>query len=218
MLQHGGGTRIAEALHEYWTIAIKPYWPQIRAVLDADVAYRASRLAGGGIEALLNDLHPQLELAEHAIHVQSTARPREHELGGAGLVLVPCVFAWPHVMADFGAGNAPSITYAPRGIGDLWPDVATPPPDGEALTALLGRTRSAILLGVGLPKSTSDLAAELRQSMATVSGHLSVLKRAGFVTSWRVGRRVLYQRTPLATTVAAASGALLGDDAASESA
>jgi DNA-binding transcriptional ArsR family regulator len=206
ILEHGGGQRIADALWQYWLVAVKPYWPQIRSVLDADVAYRASRLASGGIEALLSDLHPELELAEHAIQVQSSAKGSEHDLGGGGLLLVPCVFAWPHVMADLGAGNAPSITYGPRGIGDLWPNAELPVPDTDALAALLGRSRAAILIGVALPKSTSDLARELDQSMPAVSAHLAVLRRSGLVTSWRAGRRVLYQRTPLATSVIAASG------------
>jgi DNA-binding transcriptional ArsR family regulator len=206
VLQDGGGPRIADALWQYWMVAIEPYWPQIRAVLDADVAYRAARLARGGIEALLSDLHPELELAEHAINVRSNAAGQEHHLAGAGLVLVPCVFAWPHVMADLGAGNAPSITYGPRGIGDLWPNADLPVRDGDALAALLGRSRAAVLLSVGLPRSTSDLARELEQSMPAVSAHLAVLRRSGLVTSWRAGRRVLYQRTPLATSVVAASG------------
>jgi DNA-binding transcriptional ArsR family regulator len=205
VLQHGGGPRIAEALHQYWTVAIEPSWPQIRAVLDADVAYRASRLARGGIAALLSDLHPELELAEHAIQVQSSAAGSEHELRGAGLLLVPCVFAWPHVMVDIDAGNPPSITYGPRGIGELRPQ--TPPPDqnADALAALLGRTRAAILRAVALPKTTSDLAVDLDQSMPAVSAHLAVLRRAGLVSSWRAGRRVLYQLTPLARSVLAAS-------------
>ncbi len=133
VLEHGGGPRIAAALHQYWAVAVKPFWPQIRAVLDADVAYRATRLAHGGIEALLSDLHPELELAEHAIQVQSSAAGSQHELRGAGLLLVPCVFAWPHVMADIGAGNPPSITYGPRGIGQLWPQTPPPDPDRDAL-------------------------------------------------------------------------------------
>lgn len=206
ILQHGGGQRIAAALWEYWKVAVKPYWPNIKALLDADVAYRASRLAKGGIEALLADLHPELELAEHAIHVQSNAKGADHQLAGAGLLLVPCAFAWPHVMMDLGDGNAPSITYGPRGIGELWPDAAIPAMYEDALGALLGRSRAAILIKVGLPKSTSDLARELGQSMPAVSGHLAVLHRSSLVTSWRAGRRVLYQRTPLATSVIAASG------------
>lgn len=206
ILEHGGGQRIADALWQYWRVAVEPYWPKLRALLDADVAYRASRLAGGGIEALLADLHPELELAEHAIQVQSNATVTDHQLGGAGLLLVPCAFAWPHVMADLGAGSAPSITYGPRGIGDLWPNAEVPESDEHALPALLGRSRAAILVKVGLPKSTSDLARELDQSMPAVSAHLAVMRRSGLVTSWRAGRRVLYQRTPLATSVVAASG------------
>jgi DNA-binding transcriptional ArsR family regulator len=205
ILQHGGGQRIAAALAQYWQLAIRPYWPRIRALLDADVAYRASRLARGGIEAVLADLHPELELAEHAIEVQSS-QPQgpDHDLDGAGLLLVPCVFAWPHVMADLGGTNTPSITFGPRGIGNLWPVADLPPADTDALGALLGRSRATVLLSLGLPRSTSDLANELHQSMPAVSAHLSVLRRSGLVTSWRAGRRVLYQRTPLATSVIAA--------------
>jgi DNA-binding transcriptional ArsR family regulator len=205
VLQRGGGPRIAEGLWKYWTVAIEPYWPRIRAVLDADVAYRAARLARGGIRALLSDLHPGLELAEQAITVRSRVG-HEHQLRGSGLVLVPCVFAWPYVMADVSAGAAPVITYGPRGIGDLWPTAELPIQDREPLAALLGRSRAAILLAVALPKSTSDLARELGHSMPAVSAHLGVLRRSGLVTSWRAGRRVLYQRTPLATSVVAASG------------
>lgn len=200
-----GGQRIAAALWQYWTVAIEPHWRQIRAVLDADVAYRATRLAKGGIEALLSDLHPELELAEHSIQVMST-RPGEHDLSGVGLLLVPCVFAWPHVMVDAGAGNAPTITYGPRGIGELWPTTASEPADDDALGALLGRSRAAILLSVGLPKATTDLARELGQSPPAVNAHLAVLRRSRLVTSWRAGRRVLYQRTPLATSIIAANG------------
>jgi DNA-binding transcriptional ArsR family regulator len=204
VLEHGGAVRIAETLRQYWNVAIKPFWSQIRAVLDADVAYRAARVARGGIEALLGDLHPELELAEHAITVRSTAQPAEHRLTGSGLLLVPCVFAWPHVMADIGAGNPPTITYGPRGIGRLWPTVVPETAEGDSLGALLGRSRAAILRAVDQPKSTSDLARELGQGMPAVSAHLGVLRGCGLVTSWRAGRRVLYQRTPLATSIIAA--------------
>jgi biotin operon repressor len=73
------------------------------------------------------------------------------------------------------------------------------------LAALLGRTRAAILRSVTLLRSTSDLAAELNQSTAAITAHLGELRRSGLVTSWRAGRRVLYQRTPLASGVLVAS-------------
>lgn len=199
-----GGRLIADALAAYWSAAIEPHWSRIRAVLDEDVAYRAGRLANGGIEGLLRDLHPELELTDRTLRVASSASG-EHELYGQGLLLVPCVFAWPHIMIDPGNWNMPSITYGPRGVGQLW-SPENPAPDDDALGALLGYSRAAILLAVDIPKSTSDLANELDQSAPSVSGHLSVLKRAGLVVSWRSGRRVLYQRTPLATSVIVATG------------
>ena len=39
---------------------IVPHWERIRSVLDADVAYHAGLLAGGGARALFSDLHPGL--------------------------------------------------------------------------------------------------------------------------------------------------------------
>jgi DNA-binding transcriptional ArsR family regulator len=75
----------------------------------------------------------------------------------------------------------------------------------DELADLLGRTRAAVLRAVALPRSTSDLAAELGQSMPAISAQLTVLRHAGLVSSWRAGRRVLYQLTPLARNVLAAS-------------
>lgn len=200
-----GGRRLADELWQYWQAGIEPYWRQIRALLDADVAYRAGRLARGGIEALMSDLHPELELVDHAIQI--VRRPSsERDLTGAGLLLVPCVFAWPHLIAALGTTGAPSLTYGPRGIGTLWETAGQQPPDGDdALGSLLGRTRAMILTRVALPRSTTDLALELGQSPPAVSEHLAILRRCGLVTSWRSGRRVLYQWTPLAASIVTAS-------------
>jgi DNA-binding transcriptional ArsR family regulator len=55
------------------------------------------------------------------------------------------------------------------------------------------------------PGSTTELALELGQSPPAVSAHLSILRRCGLVTSWRSGRRVLYQQTPLAGSIVTAS-------------
>ncbi len=197
--------RLADALWTYWQVAIEPYWPQLRALLDADVAYRAGQLARGGIEALLADLHPRLELQEQAIEIGGAAHHAEHDLTGAGLLLVPCVFAWPYLVVDSGSSGAASLTYGPRGIGTLWESASQPKAGEAALGALLGRSRAAILTSVALPRSTTDLARELGQSAPAISAHLAILRRCGMVTSWRSGRRVLYQRTPLATSIVCAS-------------
>lgn len=202
----GGTARLAEALSAYWDVAVAPHWSRMRAVLDDDVAYRATRLTGGGIEALLADLHPQLSLHGHALRIDKPRHTTDADLTGAGLILVPSVFAWPNIVVETGMHGAPSLTYGARGVGTLWEtDVREASDEEEALGALLGRSRAAVLTAVGLPRSTTELAAELAQSPPAVSGHLSVLRRCGLVTSWRSGRRVLYQRTPLATSILAAA-------------
>jgi len=96
------------------------------------------------------------------------------------------------------------VIYAARGAGRVWecgPDAET----ADALGALLGRTRATILTRLAIPLSTTQLARELEQSPATISQHLSILRRNGLLTSWRSGRSVLYRRTPLASSFVAMS-------------
>jgi DNA-binding transcriptional ArsR family regulator len=205
LLSDGAG-RLAEELWEYWQATISPFWPQIRGLVDADVAYRAARLADGGIESLLADLHPRVKLHDHALQIGTHNPVTEHDLSGTGLLLVPCAFSWPYL--DVGIGNPwpPHLVYGARGVGNLWHDrLPATVGSADALGELLGRSRAAVLLSLALPQSTTDLARELGQSPPAVSAHLSVLRRNGLVSSWRAGRRVLYQRTPLAASVITAS-------------
>jgi DNA-binding transcriptional ArsR family regulator len=199
-----GPRRVADALEQYWSIALAPYWPQLRAVLDADVAYRVGKLARGGIAELMQDLHPSVELTEHAIRVASLA---EDEVDAGGLTLVPCVFIWPRLWVEIGLAGEPSLTYGARGVGALWQEIdGASEEDEDALGALLGRTRAEILVSLRLPRSTTDLARSLRLTPPTVSSHLAILRRGGLITSWRSGRRVLYQRTAVGSTIVAACG------------
>jgi DNA-binding transcriptional ArsR family regulator len=91
-----------------------------------------------------------------------------------------------------------------RYVGTVWDNNGTIPGAEDPLTDLIGPSRTAILRNAELPRTTTDLARELGVSGATISVHLSILKRCGMVTSWRSGRRVLYQRTPLASSILSA--------------
>jgi DNA-binding transcriptional ArsR family regulator len=198
-----GVRRVAMALGTYWNAAIAPHWDQMRAVLDADIAYRAQQVTLGGISALLNDLHPRLQLRQSVIFINQTCN-RDYDLEGKGLLLIPSVFAGSHLMFDPGSLGLPSMVYRPRGLGTVWENNRTTPAAGDPLSAFIGHARTAILRNTELPRTTTDLARELRLSSATISVHLSILKRCGMVSSWRSGRRVLYQRTPLASSILAA--------------
>ncbi|MFI6262965.1 DUF5937 family protein [Micromonospora sp. NPDC051006] len=200
-----GARRLADELWRYWSVAIEPHWRELRAVLEDDVAYRAGRLTGGGVDALLSSLHPEISVRGEFLRIDKPRHSVEHDLAGDGLVLVPSVFAWPNLVVDKSPDRPASLIYACRGVGTLWEgDSRDADYDDDALGALLGHSRAAILSCLTLPKSTTDLARELSQSAPSVSFHLSVLRRNGLVMSWRSGRRVLYRRTPLASVLVTA--------------
>jgi DNA-binding transcriptional ArsR family regulator len=187
-----GMERLAAVMTAYWRRVIEPHWPAIRATLEADIAYRAGRLAAGGPLAAFADLHELVSWRDGALVVD-----RRHEstveLAGRGLLLVPVAFAWPELWAMIDPPWQPAVVYAPRGIGTLWAPAEQSP---EALGDLLGARRAAILAGLARPATTQELAQRLAASPAGVSEHLSVLRRAGLVAGRREGRTVRYARTP----------------------
>jgi DNA-binding transcriptional ArsR family regulator len=65
----------------------------------------------------------------------------------------------------------------------------------DALASLLGRRRAQVLRELDRPAATLDLARRIGVGPASVSDHLTTLRRAGLVTRRREGRRVIYTRT-----------------------
>ncbi|WP_067543171.1 ArsR/SmtB family transcription factor [Nocardia crassostreae] len=65
------------------------------------------------------------------------------------------------------------------------------------LSALLGRTRAAVLEAIADGGSTTLLAQRLGVSPATASEHAAVLREAGLVASIRVRNSVHHNLTPL---------------------
>ncbi|MGH9251312.1 MAG: DUF5937 family protein [Acidimicrobiales bacterium] len=200
-----GPALVADALWEYWTVAVEPFWRDLRAVLDDDVAFRAAALTRSGLRDVLADLHPQISIRDEELRIDKR-HTWQQDLSGAGLLLVPSVFTWPNVIFEAGAGGPASLTYAARGVGKLWGASDAQAVDDDALGALLGRSRAAILTYLEIPHSTTELALKLGQSPPSISQHLSVLRRSSLVTSWRSGRSVMYRRTTLAASIVEASG------------
>jgi DNA-binding transcriptional ArsR family regulator len=181
---------LTELMTAYWRRVIEPHWPAIRSTLEADIAYRAGRLAEGGPLAAFADLHDEVSWGDGALLVD---RPYEStvELAGRGLLLVPVAFAWPQLWAMIDPPWQPAVVYAPRGVATLWEPVENAP---GALADLLGRRRAALL--AALPATTQELSRHHAASPAGVSEHLAVLRRAGLIAGRREGRTVRYARTP----------------------
>jgi DNA-binding transcriptional ArsR family regulator len=183
---------LATLLRDYWQLTLAPHWPRIRMLLQGDVVYRSRQIADGGAERLFGDLHPSVSWDDDVLRIDKPAEG-SLELDRRGLLLMPSVFLWPTVSAVMDPAWQPALVYPARGVGMLWEpsDAAAP----EALAALLGGRRAAILLALDQPRSTAELARLLHVPDSSVSQHLAVLREASLLTGHRVGRVVLYMRS-----------------------
>jgi DNA-binding transcriptional ArsR family regulator len=194
--------RLADSLAAYWQAALEPHWPRVRALLEADLMYRSRRLTEGGPTALFADLHPAIHWRHDGLEIEM-AYSTTLLLEGRGLVLVPTVFpARPFTVAT--SYWQPTVMYPARGVGLLWETGGEPP--AEALAAVLGRGRAAVLRALDAPRSTGEVARRLEITPGGASQHLSSLKAAGLVSSNRHGRSVLYARSPLADELVRTTG------------
>ena len=113
------------------------------------------------------------------------------DLGGQGIVLVPSAFGGGQVLTML-PPLQPMIIY-PRLLANR-PDARAH--GGDALAALIGPVRAAVLRAAERPTSTSDIATLIGVSPSAVSQHAAVLRGCGLLTSRREGKRVLHFSTP----------------------
>ncbi|MFU8850102.1 ArsR/SmtB family transcription factor [Micromonospora sp. SL1-18] len=185
---------ICDHLQRYWDLALKPIWPQMRLVLEADLTYRARQLAVGGARLLFADMHPNLCWHNGVLHIDKMIGRHHIVAAGRGLLLVPSVFAHkpaPPVSPD----EPPWLGYPCRGAATPW--APTPAADATALTSLLGAPRARLLHLLAEPLPTVEIARRLTVTPSAVSQHLQVLHTTGMITRARDVRHVLYRRSPL---------------------
>lgn len=196
--------KVTDEIQTYWELALAPYWPRVRQLLEADVFHRARQVAEHGSAHVLNELHDTVSWDSGTLRMVRRQCALTRGQDGSGLLLVPSAFAWPRVLTGSVPGEAPQLVYPARGIGTLWEPRATKATD--AVAAVLGRSRTALLAELDTPASTTQLAGHTGLSAAAVSQHLTALRDAGLVTGHRAGRSVLYARTAIADALLAPVG------------
>ncbi len=189
-----GVAEVVALLRAYWERALAPHWPRIRALLEGDVLHRAREMADGGAERLFADVDPTVSWDDGVLSIDKGTVEQDVDLRDRGLLFVPSAFAWPDVVLVTDPRWQPTLVYPARGVGTLWETDRPAAPD--ALGALLGRVRAAVLMALDRPRSTTELARSLGVSAGGVSQHLGILREAGLVHGHRVGRVVLYLRSP----------------------
>jgi DNA-binding transcriptional ArsR family regulator len=197
----GTRARLADEIESAWHALIEPDWTLISRVLEDDIAHRGRQLTDGGLATLFDDLHPTLVWEEDRL-IATRYRAEDLDLTGQGLLLVPGVFAWPHLVIVADPAYHPTLVYPARGAARLWTDTPAPP---DPLARLLGRTRATLLVALDPPATTSALAAQYGLALATVAEHLSALTDAGLTTRRRTGHQVHYRRTETGQAVVDAS-------------
>src|SRR5215469_5017888 len=202
---------IASELAECHERLIAPHWERIRAVLDADIAYRTGVLASGGARHLFADMHPDLSWAAGTLTLSDA--DTEHSVfqvqkGPDGVVLMPSVFAWPHVSVRKATSTQTTLLYPARGAANVWSQLEDDGVTGTPAEHLLGVSRARLLSALCSPATTTNLARQLGVTPSAVSQHLAFLHRGQLVERQRRGRAVLYQTSDLGL-------ALLGSPCAS---
>lgn len=186
---------LANMLGRAWEALIEPWWPRVRDVLDADITYRARRIADVGVTAALAELDPKVSFDDRSVRF-AIPGSREIDVSGLELVLVPSVFLWPGVAVGF---DPPAVAYPARGVAAIW---QPGPRSGRNLERLIGRTRATLLMALAEPASTTGLAAREGIPVSSVSEHLAILRATGLVSTTRTGRYLVHQRTALGVALA----------------
>jgi DNA-binding transcriptional ArsR family regulator len=200
--------RLTGALADYHDMAIGPYWPRIRAVLDKERAARIDVMATHGLDAMLTGLAPALHWKAPVLEVPDQARPGQAgrirtitdiHLRGRGLLLAPSLFCTdPGLFTPW--NDDPALLIYPIDLDALtarrvWR--RTGEPDQRALAGLLGTTRAAALRVIADGCTTSELARQLGISPGGASQHATVLREAGLVISRRHRNTVRHTLTGL---------------------
>ncbi|MFC9863389.1 MULTISPECIES: DUF5937 family protein [unclassified Streptomyces] len=172
-------------------------WRRVRVQLVADARYKTELLRRKGLGKALGAVSAALSLNEDAsrISVDKLSEGRTNAADpavGPGLTMIPSTFGWPHLMVLHAPGWRPVIHY-PVHLPEL-PSPASVELLQLRMEALAHPMRMRLCRNLARsPYTTGELADSHGITPPEVSRHLSLLKKAGLVTTRRRGRYVLHQ-------------------------
>lgn len=184
-------------LHDYWEHAFRAEWSRVEPSLADAVSAAGRDIAARGVRSALAGVSAELAVTSADGGVTLIVQRRhDHHVGlgsGQHLVLVPSLYAWPHVRANCDHPWPLGLVYPAPAVREEG-RITIPPGDLlRVLRALADDTRLRILKVVAQrPRSTQELAPLLHISEATCSKHLRLLAEAGILQSRRDGYYVLY--------------------------
>jgi DNA-binding transcriptional ArsR family regulator len=180
---------MADASLDTWAV-LQPRWQAAAPLLDREVARVGIAAVRGGMEALLNSLHPRISYADGVL---TAAFPldRRVALAGRRLALLPMIARRDQLFVSF---DRPDVCY-------LAYPICPPPRPGAhadadgALALILGPLRAAALRALRQPLTVSELAAAVQCAPTTATYHLNQLAAAGLISRERQGTSIRISRT-----------------------
>lgn len=172
-------------------------WNRVGLQLAAEARDKSELLRRKGLRATLAAVSPSMSMDETGtrIDVDKLASARTTAVDpavGAGITFIPSVYQWPHLLVLHRYGWRPVVQYpvtAPELPGSTSVDTFV-----LRMEALAHPMRMRLCRNLArAPYTTGELADQYGLSAPEVSRHLSVLKKAGLITSRRRGRYVQYQ-------------------------
>ncbi|MFB7219936.1 DUF5937 family protein [Streptomyces sp. NPDC056227] len=172
-------------------------WRRVQVQLVADARHKTDLLRRKGTGEALGAVSAALSLDESGSRIsvdkmtEGSTTATDPSIG-AGLTLIPSSFGWPHLMVLHAPGWRPVIHY-PVHRPEL-PSPASVEILQLRMEALAHPMRMRLCRNLARsPYTTGELADSHSITAPEVSRHLSVLKKAGLVTTRRRGRYVLHQ-------------------------
>jgi DNA-binding transcriptional ArsR family regulator len=195
--------QFVDGLSSLYSVLLGPYEEQLADLCAADRAVRMRQFLDGGVEHLLAQANPQRVRWNPPVLEIRMANGIEYDLHleGRGILLVPSMFGTRSLVADDTEAQ-PTVTY-PVGHDQPLRRLTTFAPEASkstsAISALLGRTRAAVLTAIAEHPgcSTKELAALVGIAPASASEHATVLRQAGLTNTIRHRNIAIHSPTDL---------------------
>jgi DNA-binding transcriptional ArsR family regulator len=179
---------LADASLDAWAV-MEPRWRAAAPLFDREVARVGTAAVRGGMEALLNTLHPRISYADGVLAI-SYPYDRRVDLRGRRLALMPMIANRGALAFCF---EQPGVCYIGYPIRP--PTPGTQAVANGALALILGPLRGAALQALHHPLTVNELAAAIQCAPTTATYHLQQLAAAGMITRERAGTSVRVSRT-----------------------
>ncbi|GAB1336992.1 DUF5937 family protein [Streptomyces sp. E-15] len=168
-------------------------WSRLRHQLAADARHKTDLLLRRGLAEAVTAVSPTVAFDPDAATITVDKLGIGHSAtADGGLLLVPTSLGWPHLSVLHRHGWQPVLHYP---VGS--PELAAPPSVEQLalrMTALSHPVRMRLCRHLARSAyTTSELAQVHGMTAPEISRHLSVLKKAGLVTTRRRGRYALHQ-------------------------